>query len=326
MSNGKVHRDVVVIGGSAGALEPLKQVITDLPADLPAAVFVTLHISASSKSALGTILNRIGGIQAVVPKDGDPVRPGFLYTPTPDRHLELHDGTIRLTHGPRINGMRPSIDVLFRSAARTFGPRVVGVVLSGGLDDGSAGLAAIRAAGGFGIVQDPAEAQINSMPKTAIEVAAPQQVLSAEEIAKAIHNAVHGLEQVEKERKTKGGVGMEVVGAKDTPGTVTGVTCPDCSGSIWLQEGDGGEIAFACRVGHSYSPESFAEIQAETVENALWAGVRSLEEQSSFAAAMAERAAKFDDQETARRYGRRRRVADANAEVLRKVIMERAEA
>lgn len=117
---------------------------------------------------------------------------------------------------------------------------------------------------------------------------------------------------------------MESVGASDTSGEVTGLTCPDCHGSIWLQKGDGGEIALTCRVGHSYSLESFFELQSENVENALWAGVRSLEEQASLAAVMASRSTRFGDADAAGRYEARSRVADGNAERLRRLIVERA--
>ena len=173
----KVDRDIVVIGGSAGALDPLKEIVTDLPSDLPAAVLVALHLAATAPSALAPILSRLGGMQAVAPRDGDKLRPGFVYVGSPDRHLELSDGTIRLTHGPKVNGMRPAVDVLFRSAAAAYGPRVVGVVLSGGLDDGSGGLAAIRAAGGTTIVQSPDDALMESMPRNAIAVASPEHVV-----------------------------------------------------------------------------------------------------------------------------------------------------
>ena len=320
-----MHRDVVVIGGSAGALDPLKQIVKDLPAELPAAVVVVLHLAAMSRSALAPILNRVGGMQAVTPQDGDPLRPGYIYTPTPDHHLELTGDAIKVTRGPRINGARPAIDVLFRTAAAAYGSRVIGVVLSGGLDDGSAGLAAIAAAGGVAIAQAPDDALVDSMPRNAIEVAAPDHVLEAEKIGPMIVHEVHGAETQEPKQKP-GGAEMEPVGVRDTPGQVTGVTCPECHGSIWLQTGKAGEVAMTCRVGHSYSPESFYEIQSENVENALWAGVRSLEEQASFAGVLADRATRFNDEDGARRYERRREIAADNAEALRKVILERSEA
>ena len=320
-----MRRDMIVIGGSAGALEPLKQIVADLPADLPAVVIAVIHLGATSHSALATILNRETGLRAVTPMDGDPLLPGYVYVPTPDHHLEVAAGTIRVTHRPRVNGMRPAIDVLFRTAAEAYGGRVAGVVLSGGLDDGSAGLAAIRAAGGIGIVQSPDDATVDSMPRNAIAVARPEHVLPATRIGSMIANAVREPSEA-RTVMAAGGMEMETVGARDTPGQVTGITCPECHGSIWLQAGDGGEVALTCRVGHSYSPESFYEIQSENVENALWAGVRSLEEQASLAGELASKAARFKDDDASRRYERRREVANQNAAALRKVILERSDA
>lgn len=302
----------------------MKEIVRDLPPDTPAAILVVLHLAAGAPSALGAILSRLGGMRVVTPRDGDPLKPGYLYVPRPDQHLELRHGTVHLTHGPRVNGMRPAIDVLFRSAAAAYGPRVAGVVLSGGLDDGSAGLAAIRAAGGIGIVQSPDDALVNSMPKNAISVAGPEHVVPAQRISAIIQSVLK--EGGSPKRRSMGVIDMEMVGANDTDGHVTGITCPDCHGSIWLQRDESGAVAFTCRVGHSYSPESFFELQAENVENALWAGVRSLEEQASLSALMASRAKKIADDEASDRYERRRRLADGNAEILRKLLVERSEA
>jgi two-component system, chemotaxis family, protein-glutamate methylesterase/glutaminase len=320
----KVGRDVVVIGGSAGALDPLKDIVMDLPPDTQAAVVVVLHLSATAPSALATILGRLGGMQVVTPRDGDPLQPGYVYVAVPDRHLELRDGAIGLTLGPRVNGMRPAVDTLFRSAAATYGPRVVGIVLSGGLDDGSGGLAAIRAAGGVGIVQSPDDALMDSMPKNAISVAAPEHVVPSQRLGETIRRVL--AEGGSKKERSIGGIEMELVGANDTDGQVTGLTCPDCHGSIWLQKDAGGAVAFTCRVGHSYSPETFFELQAENIENALWAGVRSLEEQSSLAAVMGARAGKLDDRQAVERYEQRRRRAARNAETLRKLLVDRPDA
>lgn len=322
-----MHRDIVVIGGSAGALDPLKQVINDLPADLPAAVVVVLHVSASSRSALATILNRIGGLPAVTPRHGDAVKPGYVYAPTPDHHLEICEDGFHVTHGPRVNGSRPSVDVLFRSAADTFGARVIGVVLSGGLDDGSVGLAAIRSAGGIAIVQSPDDALIDSMPQSAIAAAAPEHVVPSTEIGNVIRDIVGNRAGRPEDHRKRGGteLEMEAVGVHDAKGQVTGLTCPECHGSIWMT-GDGGEVTFSCRVGHSYSPDAFFEMQAENVENALWAGVRSLEEQASMAGVMAERAGRIDDAQGRERFERRRELANINAERLRRLIVDRSAA
>lgn len=319
MSEAK-HRDTVVIGGSAGALEPLKQIVSSLPADLPAAILVVVHLGATSRSALAPILNRLGGPQAVTPREGDSLRPGYVYVPTPNHHLAIQDGRIGVSTGPRINSARPAIDVLFRSAAKLRGRRVIGVVLSGGLDDGSAGLAAIRAAGGVGIVQAPEDAAVDAMPKNAILVACPEHVLPAALIGSKILEVIGEPISATRTPLNIGGDDMEPVGAKDTPGQVTGITCPECHGSIWLQTGAGGEVALTCRIGHSFSPETFYDTQAHNVEDALWAGVRSLEEQASLSEAMAIRAAKFDDPEAHERFERRRQLAVRNADALRTLI------
>lgn len=321
-----VRRDIVVIGGSAGALDPLRQIVADLPPDLPAAVVVCLHTAATARSALVSILDRAGGMQAVRPRDGDPIKPGYVYVPTPDHHLELTGRGFRLSSGPRINGSRPAVDVLFRTAAAAFGPRVIGVVLSGGLDDGSNGLIAVKAAGGAAIVQSPDDAMVESMPRNAMELAAPDHVLVAGDIAPAIVSLVgERVPEEARELEKVGGLEMEPVGARDTPGQVTGITCPDCHGSIWVQADAAGQITFACRIGHKYSPESFFEIQAENVENALWAGVRSLEEQAALAGVMAVRAGKVDDAQAVDRFEKRRQLAEEYAETLRGLLLDRTD-
>lgn len=185
-----MRRDVVVIGASAGGLDALEEIVRHLHADLPAAVLVVLHMPATSRSLLAPILNRIGGLPAVEPRHGDSLRRGYIYVAKPDQHLEVSDGVIQLTHGPRVNGNRPSIDVLFGSTAAAYGERVVGVVLSGSLDDGSGGLAAICAAGGYAIVQKPEDALIDSMPRNAIELAKPHAILPASEIGPMIAKIV----------------------------------------------------------------------------------------------------------------------------------------
>lgn len=293
-----VCRDIITIGGSAGAVEPLKTIVANVPSNLNAAVLAVLHLSPNAPSTLARILTRVGGMRAVNPQDGDALRPGHIYVANPDLHLEVTPRGIRQSHGPRINGVRPSIDVLFESAADTYGARVIGVVLSGSLDDGSAGLAAIRQAGGIGIVQRPEDAGIPSMPRNAIARAAPDYVLNAEDIGKKL---------------------VELVGAD---GEVTGITCPECHGAIWVNV-DPGDVTFRCRIGHSYSPETFFDLQAVNVENALWAGVRSLEEQAALAAVMASRAEKLGDEQLRERYNSREEQARFSARKLRGLLAGR---
>src|SRR5215475_3322052 len=163
-------RDVVVVAASAGGLQPLRSLLRDLPPNLPAALFVVLHVPATGGRSLPHILNRAGPLQANAAVDGEPIRPGRVYVAPPDQHLLVVQDAVRLSRGPRQNGVRPAADPLFRSAALNGGPRVTAVVLSGTLDDAALGSATVERLGGQVVVQDPAEAEHDSMPRNTIGV------------------------------------------------------------------------------------------------------------------------------------------------------------
>jgi two-component system chemotaxis response regulator CheB len=179
------HHDTVVVGASAGGVETLQRLVSALPPDLPLAFLVVLHI-APQGSRLPEILTRAGTYEAVHPEDGDTIVAGRILVAPPNLHLIVEDGIVRLSQDARHQGARPGIDPLFESAAREIGPRLVGVILSGNLHDGAAGLAAVKAHGGLTIVQDPAEASHPSMPEAAIEATVPAHVLPVAEIAALI--------------------------------------------------------------------------------------------------------------------------------------------
>src|SRR5438067_12132886 len=174
--------DTIVIGASAGGVDALQQLVAGLPADLPAAVFVVLHISPHGPSVLPRILSRAGPLRAAHPKDREAIRPGRVYVAPPDYHLLVSNGRVRVTRGPRENGHRPAVDALFRPAARSRGPRVVGAVLSGVLDDGTAGLLAVKQAGGLAVVQNPADALYSGMPQSALDNVAVDYTLPVADI------------------------------------------------------------------------------------------------------------------------------------------------
>ena len=181
-----VKRDIVVVGASAGGVESLRTLVAELPGNLPAAVVVVLHVAATGRSVLPSILSRAGEMAASHPDDGERIEHGKIYVAPPDRHIVVHESTIGVQGGPKENGHRPAIDPLFRSAASHYGPRVVGVILSGTLDDGASGLRSIKEAGGLALVQDPDEAMYESMPRAAIAYSHPHAVVPAAVIGRMI--------------------------------------------------------------------------------------------------------------------------------------------
>src|SRR5262245_49851510 len=291
-------RDVIVLGASAGGVEPLRRIASDLDPDLPAAVFVVLHVSAEQRSALPEILDKAGPLPAFVPQDGASIERGRVYVAPPDFHLMLEPGVVRVVHGPPENRHRPSVDVLFRSAARTYGPRVIGGVLSGSLDDGTAGLVAVKIRGGIAVVQEPAEAFCADMPRNAsryIEVdhVAPARAiggllnrLTAERVDSA-NAAPPSSEMIQETRIARLDAGE--LGSEDKPGVQSVVACPDCRGVLWeIQEGD--LLRFRCRTGHAFSPETLFKAEDEGVEQALWEALRALEERVALRRRLAQQA------------------------------------
>jgi two-component system chemotaxis response regulator CheB len=184
------ERHVVVVGASAGGLECLVRIAGDLSPDLPASVFVVLHVSPGGPSALPAILSRSGRLPAEHARDGEAIEPGRIYVAPPDHHLLLEPGVMRLVQGPRENRVRPAIDVLFRSAAAVYGPRVIGVVMSGYLDDGATGLLAIKRQGGIAVVQDPDDAQAPAMPRAALALVEADHVVPLSEAGALIDHLV----------------------------------------------------------------------------------------------------------------------------------------
>ncbi len=282
-------RDIVVVGASAGGVEPLMRLVSGFSADLPAAVFVVLHMPPNWPSALPAILDRAGPLPATVAVDGEAIVHGHIYVATPNQHLYVHQGHIRVGVGPRENGTRPAVDVLFRSASSAYGKRVVGVVLSGTLSDGSLGLAAVKLRGGTAIVQDPAEALFGGMPTSAMEATEVDFCASVVEVAAIVERLARtgtgprvSEEMDEETHADERSAELAEIGATDDkqPGNASGLTCPECHGSIWeLRDGD--SVRFECRVGHAYGADAFVEHQGERVEAALWTAVNTLEERAS---------------------------------------------
>ncbi|MDB4934567.1 MAG: CheB methylesterase [Labilithrix sp.] len=317
-------RDIIVIGASAGGVEALKTVISRLPATLPAAVLVVLHLPGDAQSALPSILVRSGRLPALHPYADAKLKYGTVYVAPPDHHLTLRDDLVHLSRGPRINGHRPAVDPLFQTAARAAGPRVIGVVLSGALDDGSAGMLAVKVAGGITVVQDPSEALYDGMPRSVLEQMEVDHVLCARDIASTLVELA-GSDAPERrplETDTMSPIEdleTELLPPGDPEAPATGFTCPECHGAIW-RKGDGPAERYRCRVGHAYTPKGLFAAQSEAFEEAIWTAYRALEESASLSRRLAERARRQDLLLLAERYERRHTDAQQRADVIRAVL------
>jgi two-component system, chemotaxis family, protein-glutamate methylesterase/glutaminase len=319
---------IVVVGASAGGVEALADLAASLPSNLPAAVFVVLHLPATGTSALPEILRRHGPLPAAHIKDGEPIQPGRIYVGPPDHHVLLRPGRVHLSRGPRENGYRPAIDPLFRSAAREYATRVIGLVLSGALDDGTAGLLAIKSRGGIAVVQDPADAVYPGMPSNALEHVAVDHVLAAASMGKLLARLIADSAEPPSDPAPSGmqvevdmeGFSVEALEGNH-PGRPSGFSCPDCNGVLW-QIRDGGLERYRCRVGHAWSPESLLTQQSEALEAALWVALRSLEERAALARRLAEPARRRGHSITATRFEEQAAEAQQAARLVRDLLLD----
>jgi two-component system chemotaxis response regulator CheB len=321
--------DIIVVGASAGGVEALSTLVRGLPAELPASVFIVLHIAPQSPSLLPQILNHIGALPVVAAVDGAEIERGTIYCAPADHHLMLDQGRVRVVRGPKENRHRPAVDPLFRSAALAYGPRVVGVVLTGSLDDGTAGLQAVKLRGGVAVVQDPEDAFYPSMPQSALNnvavdhclpVAALPALLAELARSSAPVDAPAPSREMELEVRI---VEMDsaVMQGDERPGTPSAFSCPECKGVLWELH-EGGLVRFRCRTGHAFSAESVLAEQAEALENALYMALNTLEERAVLSRRMAERAREHGHRAAARRFDQEVQEAEARATVIRKVLLK----
>jgi two-component system chemotaxis response regulator CheB len=337
---------IVVIGGSAGGLSALLQLLAMLPRELPAALLAVLHLSPDSPSNIAGLVRSRSLLPASEAVHDEPLVAGHVYLAPPDFHLLVEAppkeatpgglGRIVLSHGPRENRSRPAIDPLFRSAARAFGPRVVGVLLSGALDDGTTGLLAIKARGGTALVQDPEEALFPSMVQSAIDHVRIDGVLGVNALAGRLVELAMGTqlpsgapgasarddEQTDRELESTL-LDPSTLDRKDHehPGAPSGYGCPECGGALWelSEKGaatEGAFLRYRCRTGHALTGHSLLAAQSDALEEALWTALRALEEKISLSHTLAARsrgsfrAGLIEDAEDAKRH----------AEVLRRML------
>jgi two-component system chemotaxis response regulator CheB len=288
--------DIILLGASAGGVAAVSAVVAGLPGDLRAAVCVVIHLRPDASSHLAAILSRVSNIPVVPARNGMVLRQGTVHVGVPDLHMLLEAGDdgeakLRLVRGPRENRSRPAVDPLFRSAALAFGPRVIGVVLSGALDDGTAGLWAVKDRGGIAVVQEPEDASVASMPSSALAEVDVDHVLPAQKLgpllgrlarepaaARVVAPAVQPPDELARE------VGIAALDEEahvrtERYGHPSRFACPDCGGVLWELSGEG-PMRFRCEVGHAHSAATLGETQTEAAEAAMWSALRALEDKA----------------------------------------------
>lgn len=321
------HRDIIVIGASAGGLAALVDLVRELPEDFPAAIFVVIHTSPDNPGVLPQILGRAAKLPAAFARDGEPIVRGRIYVAPPDHHLLLKQRTVRVSRGPKENGFRPAVDPLFRTAALSQGARTIGIVLSGGLNDGTHGLAIITQRGGVALAQDPQEALIASMPLSAIQNVEVRRILRVAEMPAVLAELVR--EPISEDARampehTDIAEAGDSLAVHPPQGQQAPYTCPECGGALWESNDFGTLLRFRCHVGHAYTAEILMSEQEVNLEEVLWSALRALEENAALCRRMAERTDRAGLLDLARRYDDDAAQGEQRAAVLRHVLQREA--
>jgi two-component system, chemotaxis family, protein-glutamate methylesterase/glutaminase len=315
---------ILLIGASAGGIEPLMTLTQRLPADLPAPALIVVHIPPDVESRLPEILQRRCVLPVRHARDAEPLHEGHVFVAPPDRHLMVENGRVRVVRGPRQNRHRPAIDTLLRTAAVAHGPDVVAVILSGAPGDAVAGASIVARRGGRVIVQDPAEAVFDGMPKAVLGAVADAVVLPTSSIPDAIQAAFHE-RSVMTSRERGHQTGKEAATMDQStmspidPGRPS-YSCPDCGG-VLEEILDDGPLHFECRVGHVFYDHELASAQWGTLEDALWSAIRGMEENAELSARLARMAEERGARSTAERHRDRGTELLAQSRVIRGFLL-----
>jgi two-component system chemotaxis response regulator CheB len=326
-------RNIIVIGASAGGFEALKTLVAKLPSDLDASIFIVWHMAATVRGILPDVLNRLGGMDAVEPQDGEWIESNKIYVARPDHHLLIDERRIRSTRGPRENRFRPAVDPLFRSAAREFRSRVIGVVLSGALDDGTAGLWAVKSRGGLAVVQDPWDAEIPSMPENAIRAVAVDHVVPIAEMGELLARLSQvgvetpdGSMQTNKDEAEKIDVEVKIAAQNSALemgsmkfGELSPFTCPECRGVLSMLT-EGKLKRFRCHTGHAYSPDTLLATVTENIEKTMWDTIRGVEESVMLLNHLGDHFAEVDNGRDAAAYFNKANQSMSRLEILRNFV------
>lgn len=302
------RRDIVVIGGSAGSVEAVKLIACGLSRELLASVLVVLHTPPRERNLITEVLNAAGSLPANEATEGEPLVPGRIYVPPPDRHLIVAKDHVHVARGPKEGLHRPSINMTFRSAANSYAKRVIGVLLSGQLDDGASGLWEIARHGGVTIVQDPEEALFPSMPRNALHDAPIDYRVRSDEIAPLVNCLVSG-EPVAKKAPAPQ--------LRNHDEKFSGFSCPECHGPLW--QVPEGPPEFQCRVGHTFSLKSLIDEHASTQERKLYEAILALEE----GAALSDRAVHYLGEECREELTKEAEQLRRHASAIRRLLEER---
>jgi two-component system chemotaxis response regulator CheB len=324
---------VVVIGASSGGIEAMKTIARSLPADFPAPVCVVIHTAADSIGMLGGILDRAGPLPAKMAVTGDRLQPGHIYVAPPDHHLLIEPGVLRLTRGPKENRFRPAVDPLFRSVAQVYGPSAVGVVLTGHLDDGTAGLWTIKQLGGVAIVQDPADAMFPEMPSSAVrhvnvDYSVPLADLAPLLVAVVSSPVDERRSVMSPEKREQMDIEVKIAGEHNPLDVNIGkiaepspFACPECHGVLLRLKGVE-PLRFRCHTGHGYSAPGLVAAVSDSIDEALWSAVRALHEGGMLLQHLGEHLIS-GDRAAADALAAQAGEARRQAEIVREVVTER---
>lgn len=326
-------RDIIVIGASAGGVNALKEIVALLPKKFDASIFIVQHVSADSISLLPRILSYTGKLKAVHPSDGDLIEQGVIYIAPPDRHMIIERDRILIKKGPKENRFRPSIDALFRSAAYNYGSRVVGVVLTGMLDDGTSGMWSVKRLGGTGIIQQPLDAEYPSMPTSVLEYVKVDYVVPLEEIAPLLGDLIQlpitdesdpmQISELEKMKTEIDIAAQQNAFSKGiiSMGEFTPFTCPECNGAL-IKLVEGNLIRYRCHTGHSFLPSSLLTEVTQSVEVKLWQALKNLEEMVMLMEESAKEQAKLNNFEASDEFLEKAEIGRKRADSLHNFIFD----
>jgi len=319
------------MGGSIGSFSAFKTIVAGLPEDLDASIFIVWHMSPDIRSILPDVLNRSGKVRAVEARNGERIETNRIYVAKPDHHLVIDGNLVRTTRGPKENRFRPALDPLFRSAAFSYRQRVIGVVLSGALDDGTSGLWTVKHFGGIAVVQDPHDAEAPSMPENAMREVAVDHVVRVDQMAKLLVRLSSGTVETpevvmedEKRIETEVGIAKEE-NAFDSGimelGELSPYTCPDCHGTLTKLR-DGKRLRFRCHTGHAFSADTLLEALTENIETSTWNAVRGIEEGIMLLDHMGRHLSEEKRSDLALLYFQKAREARERASVMRATLMQ----